>query len=292
MSKTLSSYVEGKTLYVVSDLHMGDGTAKDNFTEHRTRFEEFLSGVVEQDSDGCLVLAGDVFEFWQSSHGSIAKMYFDLLRRLVERKSAFIVGNHDIDLFGFIGLPVDSPLIGCLAMEVVLKRGDRHIRICHGHEFDKFNDPRKAMLLGRIATMLAGEAEMRLGTKLGGVPTEKRLERIVRRIMAGFAWFYRNILNKTAGERTEKDKKVDETKVALDNYHPQHPDQTLVAGHTHKAGWYGDWYVNAGCWQTEQAHYVKITPDGEVSLHRWPGNEIEETKLWPVSATPSDPATG
>ena len=280
MPNTVSQYVEGKTLYIVSDLHMGDGTAKDNFKEYRPRFEDFLAGVVEQDPNGCLVLAGDVFEFWQSSHGSIAKIYFDLLKRLVERKSVFIVGNHDIDLFGFIGLPVDSPLIGCLAMEVVLERGDKHIRICHGHEFDKFNDPRKAMLLGRIATMLAGEAEMRVGTKVRGLPTERWLERAVRWVMGRLALVYRKSFNATPGERSDKGKKIDETKVGLDNYHPQHPDQILVAGHTHKAGRYQDWYVNAGCWQGEQAHYVKITADGEVSLHRWPENDIEENKLW------------
>ncbi len=292
MTNWLDQHIDGKTLYVVSDLHMGDGTAKDNFTEYSSRFEDFLSAVVEQDSDGCLVLAGDVFEFWQSAHGSIAKTYFELLKRLVERRSVFLVGNHDIDLSGFIGLPLDSPLIGCLAMEVFVERGNRLIRICHGHEFDKFNDPRKAMLVGKIATMLAGEAEMRVGTKVRGLSTEALLERIVRWLMGRLASLYRKVFNKTPGEKTKKDKKIDETKVALDNYHPQHPDQTLVAGHTHQAGWYGDWYVNAGCWQTEQAHYVKITPDGEVTLHRWPGNEIEKTKLWPVLPTPSEPTTG
>ena len=59
MSDGIEEQVQGETLYVVSDLHMGDGTAKDNFAEHRQRFEVFLDEVVEKDDDGRLILAGD-----------------------------------------------------------------------------------------------------------------------------------------------------------------------------------------------------------------------------------------
>ena len=78
----------------------------------------------------------------------------------------------------------------------------------------------------------AGEAEMRLGTKVRGLPTEWWLERAVRWVMGRLASVYRKFFNATPGERSEKGKKIDETKVGLDNYHPQHPDQILVARHT------------------------------------------------------------
>ena len=125
MSDAIEEQLQGKTLYVVSDLHMGDGTAKDNFAEHRQRFEAFLDEVVEQDDDGRLILAGDVFEFWQSPHGDIVRTYLDLLKRLVQRRAVFIVGNHDIDLLGFVGLPVESALIDHLVADLVVDRGGK-----------------------------------------------------------------------------------------------------------------------------------------------------------------------
>ena len=54
-----------------------------------------------------------------------------------------------------------------------------------------------------------------------------------------------------------------------------------VAGPTHTAGWYGHWYMKMDCWQSEQAHYVKITPSGQVELMKWPQQEPDHTELWP-----------
>ena len=163
------------------------------------------------------------------------------------------------------------------------------MRICHGHEFDKYNDPERSMLVGRIITLGVGAAEMKFGTKIGGISLERLLgllEPIGRVVLAFIAWVYRSWFCKTAGRKVKKGKKINETRVALDKYRLEHPTQLLIAGHTHKAGVYGDWYINAGCWQTEQAHYVKITPDGEVTLRIWPGNEVDNTKLW------TEPADG
>ncbi len=286
MTNWLEHRVDGKTLYVVSDLHMGDGTRKDNFAEYCQRFEQFLGEVVEKDPNSCLVLAGDVFEFWQSPHGDIVRAHLELLKRLVRSRSVFLVGNHDIDLEGFVGLPVSFPLIECLATELGIDRGGREIRICHGHEFDKYNDPRKLLWLGKIATVGAGQVEMWLGTKIGDETTESLLEKIFRGIQAWLARRYRSWFGKTAGEKVEAGKKIDEVRHALDKYRQDHERQLLVAGHTHRAGWYGDWYVNTGCWQSQQAHYAKISPDGQVSLHKWPGQEVDQTQLWPSGADP------
>ena len=282
MTGRLEQHLNGRTLYVVSDLHMGDGSAKDNFAEYRGRFEDFLGRVVERDPNGCLVLAGDVFEFWQSMHGQVVRTYLDLLRRLVQNRSVFIVGNHDIDLLGFVGLTVDSPLIVLLTDRVLLERGGRNFWICHGHEFDGLNDPAKAMILGRIVTLAAGQAEMWLGPKVGVESTESFLEKASLAVLSWMARRYRSWFGRTAGEKSGTGKEIDKTRVALDKYHLEHPDQILVAGHTHQAGWYGDWYVNAGSWQGSQANYVRITPEGQVALHKWPGGEIDETRLWPT----------
>jgi len=274
-----------KTLYVVSDLHMGDGSQKDNFAEYRGRFEDFLRTVVDKDPSARLILAGDVFEFWQSEHGDIVKCYLDLLRDLFRREPVFIVGNHDIDLFGFIGLKLDLSLVRLLVKDLTIERGSSRIRICHGYEFDRFNDPKKALILGRISAILAGWVEEKVGTKVGQETTETLLEQLAKGIMAfGMRW-YRNHFNKTSGEKVESGKKIDEVQEALDTFHAENPGLHVVAGHTHQAGRYGDWYVNSGAWQGDQANYVKITLDGSISLHKWPGQEEVELQLWRQAAT-------
>ena len=290
-------------LYVVSDLHMGDGTDKDNFARYRQRFENFLAEVVEQDPNGCLVLAGDVFEFWQSMHGDVVSTYLPLLKGLVIRGSVFLVGNHDIDLRGFVNLPLQVPFIDMLTTEVIVNRGSREIHIRHGHEFDKFNDPNKAMLLGKIVTLAVGHVELKVGTSIGGRSTEdvlaeawesnkalprKMLDavkswpaRIGAIILVGAARCFRRCFGRTAGERAGAGSPLKDLRRALDAYHMCYPNHLLVTGHTHKPGWYGDWYVNAGAWQGKEAHYVRITPDGRISLHEWPGRTEVETQLWP-----------
>ena len=60
--------------YIVSDLHMGDGSASDNFAPIKSRFEEFLD-MVEKDEGYKLVLAGDIFEIWQSRMGEIGRAH-------------------------------------------------------------------------------------------------------------------------------------------------------------------------------------------------------------------------
>ncbi len=303
MAESLKQHVEGKTLYVVSDLHMGDGSDKDNFARYRQRFENFLAEVVEQDPNGCLVLAGDVFEFWQSMHGDVVRTYLPLLQRLARRRSVFLVGNHDIDLRGFVNLPLQIPFLDMLTTEVIVTRDGSEIQIRHGHEFDKYNDPNKAMLLGKIVTLAVGQLELKVGTTIGGRSTESALAeawesnkalpqkmwdglkswpaRIGVKTLVVLARCFRRLFGRTAGERSKAGSKLNDLRRKLDGYHKSYPNYLLVTGHTHKAGWYGDWHVNAGSWQGKEAHYVKITSDGRISLHKWPGQKEVKTQLWP-----------
>jgi len=265
---------------VISDLHMGDGTAKDNFREYRNRLETFLDYVAGQ-GNSRLILAGDVFEFWQCSHGAIIREYLDVLKRLLDMNAAIIVGNHDIDLNGFVGINLDTQFFRALCKNVTVKASSRNITVCHGHEFDEYNNPKRSLFIGRISAILAGEAEMRVGTEVGGVPTEKLLLRLVRWIGQSFLKIYRK-LHKTPAEAGEK--KQNKYKTALDQYKENHPEtDVLIAGHTHKPGTYGGWYYNTGSWQQDLATYVRITPDGDVSLYRWPSGEIYENALWSES---------
>lgn len=270
----ISPFDPDKPIYVVSDLHLGDGTDKDNFRPYRHHFERFLD---ELEPGTQLVLAGDAFEFWQCQHGAIVREYLDLLRRLVEMKAILVVGNHDIDLLGFVELGTGDPITALLRKHLTLERGGRTIRICHGHEFDKFNDPKRWLFLGRVATILAGQVEIRIGPEIGGQPTEKFLEKVISAIGRWLMRCYRRF-NKTPAESR---KKRNEHLTGLLAFKQNNPKiDVIVAGHTHEAGTYEEWYVNTGSWQCENgAGYAVIGPDGTVELKRPDGTPIRHA-LW------------
>jgi len=272
--------LDGKTLYVVSDLHMGDGGRRDNFWKYRERFEDFLTEVVDKDGECRLILAGDVFELWQCGFGFVVRKYLPLLERVIGLDVVYIPGNHDIDVLGFIGAEIESPLIGLLRKEVRMVRGGRGIEIRHGHEFDQWNDPQRWISVGKIAAIVAGEFEYEWGTEIRGESTESVLMEPAKAAFRQFVKEHRSVLPRTLARRLENGENVDEFRRGLDTYHIDHPKTVLIGGHTHKAGWYGDWYVNCGAWQGKQAHYVEVTANGGITLLKWPEQEILETQLW------------
>ncbi len=302
MNDWLQARTAGCTLYVVSDLHLGDGSAMDNFFPHLQRFEAFLSEVVEKDPSSCLVLAGDVFEFWQSQHGEVVRRYMELLHRLVSHGSIFIIGNHDVDLLGLVDLPVEFPLLRCLTERLTLDRGGRTVHVVHGHQFDAFNDPRKAMLFGRIATLAAGIIELAVGGTVDGRSTEDVLweaweshRPLPRRVwdvaktgwgraalgmLVGTTQFIRRVWFRTASQRAAAGEPLDQTREEMERYHQEHPGHVLITGHTHRAGWHEGWHVNVGAWQGPEAHYARVTPEGDITLHAFPGGATVTTQLW------------
>lgn len=262
-----------KQVFIVSDLHLGDGSKKDNFRKYRKRFDCFLDGL---DANAQLVLAGDVFEFWQCPHGAVVREYQDLLKRLVDMKALFIVGNHDIDLLGFVDLSLGDRFTGLLRKDLSIERNGRTIFVCHGHEFDEFNDPSRSLFIGRIVSILGGEAEMRLGPEIGGQSTETFLLSLLRGFGTSFLSLYRKF-HKTPSESKAR---MDKYLVALRDFKQKHPEvHTVVSGHTHLSGTYEDWYFNTGCWQDEEAAYAMIGTDGRIELRR-PNGEQVKRKLW------------
>ena len=90
-------------IFVISDLHMGDGGARDNFplNDREKELDSFLDYVAGQ--QGELIVLGDLFEFWQMNLSKIVMKHLPLLDRLAAMNATYVVGNHDADLDGFVG---------------------------------------------------------------------------------------------------------------------------------------------------------------------------------------------
>lgn len=274
-----------RDIIIISDLHIGDGGPRDNFAaDGKARmFNDFLDYVRQQDDE--LFILGDLFEFWQANIGKVLTRWMDLINRLAEMKAIYVVGNHDADFQDLIGTgllahPLFERMSGPFERTVAGKR----FKFMHGHELDPFNrdgTPR----WGRILAILGGILEDRKGSPLlsAGGFTEKTLLKVGR----GFMWLWNNSVNWfEKSERHEKAHTLTEfltpaqdpamIKGILSLYHAnkrQEGYDYLITGHTHKAGFFQDWYCNCGCWVGLRLNFVRLGPDGQLHIYEWKDNQ-------------------
>lgn len=175
-------------LYVVSDLHIGDHGARDNFTridlttesgEQVSRPEQFrlFLDLVRKDGGNLLVI-GDMFELWQANVGDVLAKNIRLLDELAAIENILIIlGNHDMDLLGLVscaelGLRNAHPIFAKIYVPGKECPGDKKIftlkfgaltyGFIHGNEIDNFNNS-AAPGIGRAITILAGIIEDSVG---------------------------------------------------------------------------------------------------------------------------------
>jgi UDP-2,3-diacylglucosamine pyrophosphatase LpxH len=275
----------GKTLFVVSDLHMGDGGPRDNFAvdNKAAQFSLFLD-FVEQEK-GELLILGDLFEFWQANIGRVLIKRMDFLDRFARMQASFVIGNHDADFEDLIGRHLLAhPFFERMTGPFERTIGTRRYKFMHGHEVDPFNrdgTPR----WGRILAILGGLIEDRKGSPLlsaGGL-SEKTLLRMGR----SFMWMWNNSVNwLEKSQRHEKRHSLSESltpaqdpareKGILALYQKDRLRggyDILVAGHTHHAVVFKDWYYNTGCWVGLRNNFLRIEPDGAACLWEWKQNQ-------------------
>lgn len=125
-----------RPVYIISDLHLGDGTRSDTFLGKDAELLAFLDHVEREAAH--LVIAGDVIDFHQAwiierilkAHAKV----IGALSRLAARTGVtYIWGNHDHDISVFRDL---LRLDVCSSLEI----GDR-VLIRHGYEYDPYIGP-------------------------------------------------------------------------------------------------------------------------------------------------------
>lgn len=274
-----------KDIIVVSDLHIGDGGPRDNFSVDNKvqKFGRFLDYVENCGAE--LFVLGDLFEFWQANISGVLVHQIPLIDRLGKMEAVYVVGNHDADLEHLIGTNLLAhPFFErmCHPFERII--GGKRFKFMHGHELDPFNrdgTPR----WGRILAILGGILEDRKGSPLlsaGGL-TEKSLLKVSRTFM----WIWNNSVNLfEKSERHEKRHSLAESltpaqdpakiKGILSLYHSNKLKEGydyLVTGHTHRAGFFQDWYFNTGCWVGLRTTFLQIQPSGKIQLYEWKNNQ-------------------
>ncbi len=261
-----------RPLFIVSDVHLGDGTRSDAFMGKEREFMAFLEMV--RDENAHLVIAGDIIDFSQAltftrvlrAHGEI----FGLLSDMAGHNGVtYLWGNHDYDIALYRDLLRWEV---CSSVEL-----GQQIQLMHGHQLDPYiaNNMREAAL----ATLIHHQVERVLDTWIR-VPLEDfytmagRMNWWLARYWVGLArWFYRLLA------RLGMPRKGDELEAyisywvqsqlgdpmnlwpAVCRHLARSPWRVLVCGHSHQPGSVevapGKRYVNTGSWTFRNAQYVR-----------------------------------
>ena len=123
--------------FVISDLHLGDGTPRDAFSSkvRLAMLNAFLDYVAGE--QGMLVVAGDLLELWACRLGEVLVAHRDLLMRMSRLGPYYVLGNHDDHLqrIGGAALAYVNPVFGSLRDRLTLQfPNGRSVLIMHGHQ--------------------------------------------------------------------------------------------------------------------------------------------------------------
>jgi len=268
-------------IFVISDLHIGDGGVRDNFPlnnreEELAAFLDYVAG-----RRGELIILGDLFEFWQMNLSRVVMKRMPLLDRLAAMNATYVLGNHDADLDGFIGTGfLSHPLFQRMCGPFLREIGGKRFKFMHGHEVDPVNngdEPGK----GRIFCIVAGQVEDRNKSPVypNGDYVEDDLEKIGEDLLGpwtAFASWISRLLHcgglGMAKEHLTPAQNPDRAKEVLSMYQQDRKDNgydVLIAGHTHQPGRIGNWYFNSGTWARKANSFVEIASSGYSAVFDW-----------------------
>jgi len=273
-----------KDIFVISDLHIGDGGPRDNFghtgSDRPRQLIAFLDYVERENGD--LIVLGDLFDFWQANFSRVLTSDFGnrLVKKLGEMKVTYVIGNHDIDLVGFVDRKLLSPaLFQALSGPFSRQIGEKTFHFMHGHEIDPYNRdevPGK----GRLLTIFAGMAESLVGSPnlADGRSVETVLEQQGEGTLNQVKTWGRRVLAKllllfgVQSNDLSPAQNTDRAAEMLARYAAHREAEgydVLVVGHTHQPGRMDGWYFNSGSWATTDNNFVRITPAGSVQVFDW-----------------------
>ena len=285
---------DNHSIFVISDLHMGDGGARDNFplNNREKELSSFLDYVASQ--QGELVVLGDLFEFWQMNLSKIVMKHLPLLDRLAAMNVTYVLGNHDADLDGFVGTGfLSHPLFQRMFGPFERQIGGKRFMFMHGHEVDPVNRGDEPDL-GTLCCIFAGMQEDKNGSPVlpDGEFVEDHLEEIGNilediaghfkgaetRLTGWWGQLYSQVSRRlqrtrgTAARHFTPAQNPDRAKEMLAMYWEDMEDNgydVLIAGHTHHPGHIEDWYFNSGTWARKTNTFVQVSPDGDAAVFDW-----------------------
>lgn len=248
-TKTTMSNILDRPVYCISDLHMGDGGPRDNFSHNEKQLLSFLDMV--QDTKGKLIICGDLFELWQSNISKVITKRVWLLDQLAKMKAIYVLGNHDADLLYFNGW-LKHPFFSRMMARHTEQINGKYFHFIHGHQADPYcasDTPG----LGRITAIYTGMAEDRHGG-----PMLNKYRTVEAKVLGPLEKLA-SLWGRLRGEPdrfTGINRQLRDIQCAA--------AATIICGHTHQPGRIGKWLYNCGTWAEQTNSYVRIADTVEV----------------------------
>ena len=284
-----------KNIYIISDIHAGDGSYRDNFHyfKNKDNLLKCINHIKSEDPEAIWIILGDFLEFWQATVGDVIIYNEKLLDYLAEIGAYYVLGNHDNDINAFINTNhLNHKFFSNMGSGFILERGNKRIMIVHGHETDPFNvntQPGKGRMLAILAGLFEDKNKSPLLDK--GITVESALTSIGEIFLSIFRWFVKLFrskklimpdgLKKGAGTTPSQDPSLLEQHLkSFEKLKNRGEFTDLVCGHTHQAGIYPSkdkpWYYNTGCWAMKDNSFVKISKEGNITVFDWVENKKTE----------------
>jgi UDP-2,3-diacylglucosamine pyrophosphatase LpxH len=272
--------IDNKPIFVISDLHIGDGKRKDNFAKNDREklLDSFLDFVDKE--DGRLIILGDFLELWWYKLDNVIASRKHLFDKISEMPVIFVPGNHDNDVLDADKEESTShPLFRKISQPFIKTIGGRRFKFMHGHEIDPFMSDtiqKYGRIFGSIAPAFrftncsgilysdfvsdlileTGETIVKLWHQVS-TDTIDRLQHKAGPILGRQISFIKRALrDKKMLARHFRDKESGMYDV-------------VVAGHTHKPAKLDNWYLNSGSWIGLTNDFLVIYPDGNAEVLNW-----------------------
>ena len=268
-------------MFVISDLHMGDGSAKDVLSRQakESQLHRFLDEIERQ--GGQLLILGDLLELWRFDVQAVVTRWAEILDRFEDFGARFVPGNHDAALSDVVDRGQLHPFLQRLSRPYTQWIGDKRFRFMHGHEVDPFI-PQHLEKWGQRLGLWAGWLEFNNDQCLTACdPVVDILLEMGEQAMYLWHWITRNVdhalheeLAVIYQEGLTRFKRGLRTRKMLSRFcHQRDNDDydVAVVAHTHRAGIFNQWYFNSGCWTKPANNFLKIWPDGHVQVFDWDG---------------------
>lgn len=280
-------------IFVISDLHIGDGSKKDVFTRgaRQKLLDKFLDHVEAE--NGKLIIAGDFLELWKFSFDRILSGRRELFDRLAGMDVEYVLGNHDITLERYADR-IERPheFLGSVRKPFYMTINDVQFKFMHGHEADPFIGQKINTIgpvIGRFARMLEINKNFCLVTN--DALSDSLLEigehllllwhSLMRKMNSTVQQFSSMLPNENAA-MVQRPLRT----IKMINRYLQDKQSSIydvaIAGHTHKEGVFGGWYYNSGSWTGHKNSFLRIQPDGKIELFDWlnTGKELNVSTIF------------
>jgi UDP-2,3-diacylglucosamine pyrophosphatase LpxH len=270
--------VSKRPIFVISDLHIGDGSRGDSLevADRGEQLDSFLEYTRRNKAE--LVIAGDLFELWRYRFDKVLERREGLLDKLDKMDCVYVTGNHDSEVVVDGDIKESHKFFQRARDNFVRTIGSKRIKFMHGHEVDPFVPKTK----GLISKWL-GACSVAFEFDSHSCAIHKD---IVSDFFCEFGEFFLSFWEKGAGTVSEKSrryysmandkfarlKRSLRTRRMLSRYHEDKKNglyDVAVVGHTHKAGSFGSWYYNSGSWTGKSNNFMVINPDGSVEVFTW-----------------------